>query len=112
VKDKRFHEGVYRWAKIISDSQPPNGGKGAYAEQYGRCIHFLSRAGRDPRDKTLVEQAHALAQEAVKALYAKGMFQGYPETGLYESVDGVGYLFLALLCLDADREIEMQGFGF
>ena len=107
-----FRDAIHRWAKVISDATPANGGKGAYAEQYGRCIHFLARAGRVLQDKVLVEQAHVLVREAIEVLYDEGMFQGCPRTHLYESVDGVGYLFLALMYLEESQELDLYGFGF
>ncbi len=39
----------------------------------------------------------ALADEAVDRLWDNGLFQGYPGSQVYESVDGVGYLMLACI---------------
>lgn len=111
TKDKLFREGIYRWAKMISDNLP-NEDRNAYAEHYGRCIHFLTRAGMALDDTNLTKQAHALANKAIEALYEDGMFQGFPGTHLYESVDGVGYLFLALIYLETGKEPDLRGFGF
>ena len=64
-----YREAVYRWAKIIANTIPANRGKGAYADQYGRCIHFLHRSGRVLGDSALSRQAQELALVAVgKAL--------------------------------------------
>ena len=112
TKQDLFREAIHRWARVVSDATPANGGKGAYAEQYGRCIHFLARAGRVLQDQALVEQARVVADEAVGILYDESMFQGYPGTHLYESVDGVGYLFLALIYLETANELDLYGFGF
>jgi hypothetical protein len=112
TKDEVFHEGIRRWAKIVLDQTPANEGKGAYAEHYGRCIHFLVRAGHALNDEHLIGHAHILAQEAVGHLHDGELFQGYPGTHLYESVDGVGYLFLALLYLETGQELDLRGFGF
>jgi pectate lyase-like protein len=112
TKEKDFRDGIYRWAKVISENTPANGGKGAYAEHYGRCIHFLARAAGVLKDKSLAAQAHELAEEAVDNLYDGAMFQGYPGTHLYESVDGIGYLFLALMQLEIGQELDFHGFGF
>jgi hypothetical protein len=112
AQDRVYLEGVKRWAKAIALDTPARKGDGAYAENYGRCIHFLARAGRALDEKDLLSQARALADEAVTHLYADGMFQGYPGIGLYESVDGVGFLCLALLCLDTGGEVPLHGFGF
>lgn len=43
---------------------------------------------------------------------AEGMFQGYPGDHLYEAVDGVGFLLLALLYLETGRHPDMLGSGF
>ena len=40
------------------------------------------------------------ADEAVMRLSENGWFQGSPGSHLYEAVDGVGYLFLALIELE------------
>ena len=93
-------------------TRPARNGRWAYAESYGRCIHFLARAGRDLGEEGFSSDARALASEAVAALSLNGMFQGYPGGGLYESVDGIGYLMLAILTLDTERPVERHGFGF
>jgi len=49
------------------------------------------------------------ADEAVMRLSENGWFQGSPGSHLYESVDGVGYLFLALMELETD--IPAAGWG-
>lgn len=110
--DEVFEQAIRRWAAVIAHATPAREGKGAYAEQYGRCIHFLARAGRVFGDEKWISQANALAEEAVGQLYEHGMFQGLPGTHLYESVDGVGYLFLALLRLETGERIDGMGFGF
>jgi hypothetical protein len=110
--DKVFLEAIRRWAKTVADQTPANGGRGAYAEHYGRCIHFLVRAGHVLKDESLIAQARVLAEESVDLLQDGKMFQGYPGTHLYESVDGVGYLFLALMYLETGRELDLRGFGF
>ena len=40
------------------------------------------------------------------------MFQGYPDNHVYESVDGVGFLLLALMFVESRRAIAIHGFGF
>lgn len=110
--DPLFVEAIDRWAKMVADTTPAHQGTGAYAEHYGRCIHFLTRAGRVLENKRLLTQAQDLAQAAVARLRDDRLFQGYPETHLYESVDGVGYLFLALMFLETEEELDLHGFGF
>ena len=60
----------------------------------------------------MIAQAQLLSREAVEHLHDGKLFQGYPGTHLYESVDGVGYLFLALLYLETGKELDLRGFGF
>ena len=40
------------------------------------------------------------------------LVQGFPGTHLSESVDGVGFLFLALLALETEEPLDLAGFGF
>jgi hypothetical protein len=94
--DGVFHEGIRRWAEIIPRS-PPAARASAYAEQYGRCIAFLVRAARALDDQRYLALARQLADEAVARLPENGWFQGSSGSHLYEAVDGVGYLFLALI---------------
>ena len=107
-----FKEAILRWARVVADATPANDGQGAYAEHYGRCIHFLTRAGRHLQEEKLIDQARGLATEAVDSLYEDGMFQSFPDTHLCRSVDGLGHLFLALLNLQSFGELAMSGFGF
>ena len=52
------------------------------------------------------------AADEVDRLFVDDMFQGYPGTHLYESVDGVGFLLLSLILLETGQEPEAHGFGF
>ncbi len=110
--DACFLDAVHRWARMAIETRPAATGGWAYAESYGRCIHFLTRAGLELDDADLLESAESLAAEACERLYTNGMFQGYPGAGVYEAVDGVGFLLLALHYLDTRREPELYGFGF
>lgn len=107
-----YREGVFRWAEIVAGSLPVRGGAGSYAEHYGRCIHFLTRAGRTLEEGGLVDQARLLGAEAVRQLWDERLFQGFPGTHLYESVDGVGFLCLALAGLETEEPLDLFGFGF
>ncbi len=90
--DPRFGEAVDRWAHIAMATRPALSGGWSYAWNYGQCLQFLNAAQR-PAD------AARLAQEAVTALWSDGLglFRGYDRAPVYEAVDGVGDLFLALL---------------
>lgn len=103
--DPVFLESAHRWAEIVCQSTPSDR-PAAYAEQYGLCIRFLTRAGRELNEERYLTQARQLADEAVERLYENGWFQGYPESHLYEAVDGVGYLLLALMELETGQPAQ------
>jgi hypothetical protein len=102
--DGAFLEGARRWAEVVCRNTPARGGQGTYAEHYGRCIHFLTRAAPVVGDASLLSHARALADEAVEQLWDGGMFQTYPGTHMYESVGGLGFLFQALIYLECGNE--------
>ncbi len=110
--DRCFLDAILRWAAIAVDGSPGGKGTWAYAESYGRCIHFLTRAGLQLGEERFLADARALADEAVARLWDNGMFQGYPEDQVYESVDGVGYLLLALMFTESHCAPKLHGFGF
>jgi hypothetical protein len=109
--DPVFEEGIRRWAEIIRRS-PQADRASAYAEQYGRCIAFLARVARALGERRYVTLARQLADEAVVRLPENGWFQGSPDSHLYEAVDGVGYLFLALLELETGESAAGWGGEF
>jgi hypothetical protein len=98
-------------AEIIRCS-PPADRASVYAEQYGRCIAFLARAARALGERRYVTLARQLADEAVVRLPENGWFQGSPDSHLYEAVDGVGYLFLALIELETGESAADWGGEF
>ena len=110
--EKDFEEAILRWARMIAGETPARGGRGAYAEQYGRCIHFLTSAARVLNDPSYLDQARSLAEEATTTLMAHGMFRGHPGEERCDAVDGVGLLLLALLGLDGAGEPDGMGFAF
>jgi len=97
--DAVFLRAVRRWAEIIHATRTEDR-PGAYAGQYGRCIRFLVRAGSELENERYMDCAVELADEAVGRLYHNGWFQGYAGSYLYEAVDGVGLLLLALMDLE------------
>jgi hypothetical protein len=103
---------IRRWAASAVNNSPTRTGRWAYAENYGRCIHFLARAGLQLGEEQFLVDARSLAEEAIESLWENGMFQGYPSGHVYESVDGVGFLMLSLLLLQTRRPLNMHGFGF
>jgi hypothetical protein len=110
--EQQYHDAVCRMARLALEGRPAQTGSWAYAESYGRCIHFLTRAGLQLHEQPFIAGAARLADEALRVLGANGMVQGYPGAQVYEAVDGVGYLFLALMYLETRTEPELHGFGF
>lgn len=107
-----FLEGVRRWAQVVRRKSSGQRQRAAYAEQYGRCISFITRAGREFNDEQLLRLARELASEATNRLFENGMFAGFPGSHMYESVDGVGYLCLALISLETGENIDSRGLDF
>jgi hypothetical protein len=112
TRDPVFLKAVQDFAADALATRPALAGGWSYAENYGRCLHLLTRAGRELGDAGLLASARNVAGEAVDVLFENGLFQGYPGGHAYESVDGVGYLALALLSLESGREAERPAFGF
>ncbi len=110
--DSALLEDILRWAAVVVEDRPGSRGGWAYAENYGRCIHFLACAGLELGEDRLLSSAFALADEARDHLWENGMFQGYPGSHVYESVDGVGFLLLALMLAESRRSIDMNLYGF
>ncbi len=115
TKGPEFAEAVHRMAQILRECPPPStarNGRGAYAELFGRSIHFLAGAAETFPDKGYAAQATALAEAAVSMLFAHGMFRTHAGEDRYDSVDGAGYLLLALQRLALGRDPDLMGFGF
>ncbi len=109
TSDEAFLEGVRRWASVIDEDSHAPRDQAVYAEQYGRCIDFLARAGRVLGNDRWLQMANRLADDAVERMYENGMFQGYPGGHVYESVDGVGFLALALISLQVEDNLCAYG---
>ncbi len=89
-----------RWRQEILDVLP-DAHQGTYAENYGRAASFFLHLHYATGEPSHLDTARALADEAVRRLYASGWFKGHPSKPYYESTDGVGYLLYALLELAA-----------
>ncbi len=114
TRDDQFREAILRFARLVEISMPANGGQGAYADQYGRCIHFLLRAARILNDSRLFEQARQLASEAARQLYSPPdrMFRSHPGEDRCDAVDGMGILFLSLIYLETGEDPDAMGWGW
>jgi hypothetical protein len=110
--EKTFLDWARQLARIAYRKRPAVTGQPAYAECYGRCIHLLDRLARESGDQTARLEADTIAGEAISDLYRHSMFSGYSNHNYTESVDGVGFLFLALLQLDSAEPLNLLGFGF
>ena len=100
--DELFRQGTVRWVNVIRRSSLSER-EVSYAGQYGRCILFLIHAADALKQPELTTEARQLADEAVGRLYENGWFQGYADSHLYEAVDGVGELLLALMEVDIHK---------
>jgi hypothetical protein len=115
TKAARYREAVERWAAVVKNSPAPKtakDGRGAYAELFGRAIHFLTGAGAILNNPQYTALAHKLAGEAIGTLYAHGMFRSHAGEDRFDSVDGVGYLLLALIYLETGKKPDYMGFAF
>lgn len=107
-----FGVGVQRWARLLKAAPPQDAQDGVYAESLGRAIQFLLDASDALDDDSLAEQAEQLAEWSARALWRDGMFAGHTAKTRCESVDGTGYLLLALIRLGSGREADYLGFRF
>ncbi len=115
TRAEEFEQAVHRWAAIVEESTVPETaahGRGAYAELFGRQMHFLVGAAETFGNESYRQAAHRLAAAAMKILFTNGMFRGHAGEDRYDAVDGVGYLLLALLYLETGRRDDYFGFGF
>ncbi len=95
--NRAFEEAVRRWAMIVDRLPPGAQDRPIYAEHVGRWICVLDRAGRVLHDAAMTAQADTLQRYAMDGLYVGPMFRGHSRGQLCQSVDGVGYLLLALM---------------
>jgi hypothetical protein len=112
TRKDRYRTACDRWKTIIEASLPARQGKGAYAEHYGRCIHFLLGGADAFSDPAYAKLARRVANEALATLFDEGMFRSHPGEHRYDAVDGVGFLLLALLWLETGRPPADMGFGW
>lgn len=103
-----FLTAVDRWAAQIAASLPANAGRGAYAEDYGRAIHFLNRVALTLQRRDCQDLAHRVAEEAIEQLFIQdsGAFRSHAGEDRCDAIDGPGILLLALLYLETGQQPE------
>lgn len=109
-----YRKASLRWISHVRKSLPANGSKGAYAEDYGRVIHFLQRASQVLQLPAAHDAAVEVAEEAMEQLYVPrmGMFRSHPGEDRCDSVDGPGILILAFMALDGRDPTLETAFHF
>jgi len=112
TEEERYRLACERWIQQIEDSLPAREGEGAYAEHYGRGIHFLWRYSNVVGEQKALDLARRVARDAVEVLFDEGMFRGHPGEHRYDAVDGVGYLLLALIAVETGQEPDLMGSGW
>ena len=89
TSDRVFLEAVERWATHVRVSLPANDGRGAYAEDYGRVIHFLVRASRSLKRAEHEKLAREVADEAIERLFDR-RFRGAASRARRSEGMGIG----------------------
>ena len=123
-RDERFALCARRWIEQIRAQMPPRYPRdsitdselqrGAFAESYGRAIHFLVRAADVLDEPAAKGLAREIADDAVAELWVEeaGMFRTHPGEDRTDAVDGLGYLFAALIYLETGEEPDLGGMAF
>ena len=114
TKAPRYSEAVERWVGVVKKHPAPTSalaGRGAYAELFGRAIHFLTDAGQTFNKPEYTAEARKLAEAAIKTLFEYGMFRSHASEDRYDAVDGTGFLLLALIYLETGKKPDYYGFG-
>ena len=70
--------------------------------------HWILKYDGDFRRNKMLEQHTAKPVLSIKDL--RTYF--HTADGIAKAVDGVGYLFLALMYLETGQELDLRGFGF
>lgn len=107
--DERFLKGLEHWIQVIKNALPSPRG---YAEHYGRCIHFLCEAGEALNCSEWRDLAAQIAQEANQNLLMQDRFRTHVGEDRCDAVDGLGFLFLALMRLERGQEPELMGLHY
>ena len=113
TQDPVFLQAVERWVAHIGQSLSANDGIGAYAEDYGRVIHFLKRSAQSLNREQYAVFAEKVANEAVDRLFIdeSGAFRSHPGEDRCDAVDGLGFLLLSLILLET-HELPESAIGW
>ena len=114
TNDPASNRAVQRWVRQVRQSLPANAGRGAYAEDYGRVIHFLVRASEIMKRPAYRKLAQQVAFEAMDQLYVPrmGMFRSHPNEDRCDAADGPGFLLLALMYMEGSDPTVNSAFQF
>lgn len=122
--DERYATCAVRWIEQIRSQMPPRYPKasntdtemeeGTFAENYGRAIHFLTRAARVLETPEALDLAKTLADDAIDKLWVEeaGMFRSHPRDDRADAVDGLGFLFASLAYLETGDDWDLGGISF
>jgi hypothetical protein len=114
--DAELRQTARRWADAIREVFPPTqcdenawygpyskdwAPHGTYAGLYGRTISFFLELHEITGEAEYLDFARRVAQESLSKLYYEGLIRGHACKPYYEAIDGVGYLLVGLLELDA-----------
>lgn len=94
--DEVFYLALERWGQWLKRELEARRETGAYAEHYGRALHALASLATVWPDAGYEELARRTREDAVRHLWVRGLFRGHPGEDRCDSVDGVGYLLLAM----------------
>ncbi len=97
-----YRTAVDRWIKMIAEQIAGDFEAVVFAEDFGRAIHFLDRAGDVFEQDDLKDLARMAAERAMEELFVKrmGMFRGHTGEDRCDAADGTGFLLLSLLGLE------------
>ena len=107
--DERFLQGLERWIEVVQNALPAPRG---YAEHYGRCIHLLCEAADGLGRSEWRDLSVRIADEAVNTLLVNDRFRSHVGEDRCDAVDGLGFLFLALLRLESGEKPDLMGLHF
>ena len=107
-----FAQAARRWAAAArAEAESWPAGQVRYAEHYGRLIVYLAEHARLAGEPAYRALAETLAAQAVQRLDAGSLLLGRTNADWYDAIDGVGFLALALLHLEAPDPATLDLFS-